>query len=233
MGTRVAPTYANIFMSDFEDRLVYTYPLQPRTWVRFIDDIFFIWDHGWEELDNFIQYLNTVHKTIKFTSECSTTKVNFLDVWAIKRNNGFIVTDLYTKPTDSNNYLHFFSAHPQHCKRGIPLRRICTEDDSFLEHSIRKAKHLLRRKYPKEVITKAFQKAWHTNRADLLTPRDNKDSASPNILVTTFSPGFKALGEVVRGNWDTLGRSCSTRAIHENKFLVAHRRPKNLKDLLV
>ena len=42
MGTRVAPTYANIFMSHFEDKFVYSYPKQPMFWPRFIDDIFLI-----------------------------------------------------------------------------------------------------------------------------------------------------------------------------------------------
>ena len=50
MGTRVAPTYANLFMADLEEQFVYTYKLQPLIWLRFIDDIFFIWPHGQEEL---------------------------------------------------------------------------------------------------------------------------------------------------------------------------------------
>ena len=52
MGTRVALTYANIFMS----RHVYTYPEQPLLWARFIDDIFLIWEHGAEALDKFINH---------------------------------------------------------------------------------------------------------------------------------------------------------------------------------
>ena len=240
MGTRVAPTYANIFMSDFEDRFVYTYPKQPIFWGRFIDDIFFIWEHGAIELKKFIDHLNTVHDTIKFTSETSTSRVNFLDVWVSKGQDGYLRTDLYTKPTDSNNYLHFFSAHPGHCKRGIPLgqflrlRRICSEDEAFVNHCAEKAKHFLRRKYPREVIAEAFQKAWNTNRADLLrTDREDKETQDSNILVTTFNPGFRALGALVKNNWDILGRSCSTRGLFERGILTAFRRPKNLKDILV
>ena len=85
MGTRVAPTYANIFMSDFEDRHVYTYDKQPTLWVRFIDDIFLIWPHGEPELVKFIEHLNSVHRTIKFTSEISKQSVNFLDT--VSSNN--------------------------------------------------------------------------------------------------------------------------------------------------
>ena len=40
MGTKVAPSYANLLMADFEDKFVYTYPDQPFLWLRFIDDMF-------------------------------------------------------------------------------------------------------------------------------------------------------------------------------------------------
>ena len=43
MGTRVTPSYANIFMNDFEERHVYSYHLQPVAWYRNIDDIFCLW----------------------------------------------------------------------------------------------------------------------------------------------------------------------------------------------
>ena len=134
IGTRVAPTYANIFMSDFERKHVYSYPKQPSLWVRFIDDILLIWEHGEEKLLRFISHLNAVHKTIKFTSEISPTKVSFLDTFVILNEDGGISTDLYVKPTDSNNYLLFSSAHPVHCKRRIPysqflrIRRICFKE---------------------------------------------------------------------------------------------------------
>ena len=191
MGTRVAPTYANIFMSDFEDKIVYSYQKQPVFWGRFIDDIFLVWEHGEEELLRFIQHLNTVHETIKFTHEYSHTRVNFLDVWAIKDQQGYMNTYLYTKPTDSNNYLHFYSAHPGHCKRGIPLgqflrlRRICSYNETFLQHSVEKARHLLRRKYPKEIILRASRR--------LGEPRDTnssvkKDRRRKNRVPISWSP---------------------------------------------
>ena len=59
MGTRLAPSFANIFMYPFEDKHVYPYPLKPTVWLRYIDDIFMVWDHGLDELNQFIAHLNT------------------------------------------------------------------------------------------------------------------------------------------------------------------------------
>ena len=80
MGTKLAPSYANLFMTKFEDKYIYTYPLHPQLWKRFIDDIFLIWPHGMNSLTKFIEHLNTVHPTIKFTSDISETRISFLDL---------------------------------------------------------------------------------------------------------------------------------------------------------
>jgi hypothetical protein len=50
MGTKMAPSYAINTLGNFEDLFVYIYHKQPFLWVRYIDDIFVIWQHGEEEL---------------------------------------------------------------------------------------------------------------------------------------------------------------------------------------
>ena len=79
MGTKVAPTIANLVMGDFEHQHVYSYHLQPLIWLRLIDDNFMIWTHGRESLNDFIHHLNSVHPIIKFTYEISETSAIFLD----------------------------------------------------------------------------------------------------------------------------------------------------------
>ena len=37
IGTKLAPSFANLFMGHFEDKFVYSYPLKPFIWKRFID----------------------------------------------------------------------------------------------------------------------------------------------------------------------------------------------------
>jgi len=155
MGTRVAPSFANLFMSHFEDKYVYTYDKQPLKWLRFIDDIFCIWTHGEDELDKFITHLNNSHATIKFTTESGRNNISFLDT-AISIHRGKLVSNLYTKPTDSHNYLLFSSCHPKHTKEGIPysqlirVRRICTYTMDFIENAKMLKQHFIRREYPEK-----------------------------------------------------------------------------------
>jgi hypothetical protein len=134
MGTRVAPSYANLFMADFEETHVFTYQSQPLLYGRFIDDIFLIWTHTREELDNFITFLNSRLPAIKFTADISDTQVSFLDTFVKVAPQGDIITDLYSKP---HNYLLCSSAHPRNIARRIPygqflgVRRICCRIEDY------------------------------------------------------------------------------------------------------
>ncbi len=67
-----------------------------------------IWAHGPDELKTFIDHLNQVHPTLKFTFESSPTQVSFLDTW-VKMEDNFLYTDLFVKPTDTHMYLHCFN----------------------------------------------------------------------------------------------------------------------------
>ena len=55
IGPKFAPPYACIFMDTVETEFLMRQYLQPFIWLRFIDDIFFIWTHREEKL---IQFFN-------------------------------------------------------------------------------------------------------------------------------------------------------------------------------
>ena len=102
-------------MGKLEERMLDSAPCRPWIWWRYIDDIFFIWTSDEESLTRFIDHMNSFHRTIKFTSEYSTTETHFLDV-VIREENGLT---LFVKPTDKHKYLHSASCHPRHCKTSI------------------------------------------------------------------------------------------------------------------
>ena len=155
MGTRMAPSYANLFMGKFEQHAIENAPLKPFVWWRFIDDVFMIWTEGEEHLKDFIRYLNSIHASIQFTHEYSNSShqtLPFLDV-QVHLSNNHIQTDLHTKPTDKHQYLLKTSCHPNHTKQTIPfslflrIRRICSTDAFFDKRSEELIKHLVQRGY--------------------------------------------------------------------------------------
>jgi hypothetical protein len=242
MGTRVAPSFANLFMADFEDKYIYTHPNQPLVWMRYIDDIFLVWQHDSEELETFLKYLNQCHKTIKFTFEHSTEKINFLDTTVKFDESGQLYTTLYCKPTDSHNYLLYDSAHPQHCKNSLPysqllrVRRICSHIEDFDLNAIMICQHFLRRKYPISLLEEAVIKVRRSDRKTLLTPKTTNEQTQCEdklFLITTFTPQDNPLTHVVKKNWQTLGRTSTTQDLYNCKVLFGNRRNKNLRDLLV
>ena len=64
-------------MSDFEVKTLESFERKLMTWWRYIDDIFFIWEHGEESLKDFIEQVHIFHSTIIFTAEYSKEEVNF------------------------------------------------------------------------------------------------------------------------------------------------------------
>ena len=54
MGTKVAPSLANVFMSYFEEKYIYSHDPPPDFYIRFLDDILIGWSHGKEKFDEFV-----------------------------------------------------------------------------------------------------------------------------------------------------------------------------------
>ena len=242
MGTKLAPSYANIFMGDLEQKLLQSAEKEPFFWVRFIDDVFCIWTHGQESLEKFHEHLNSQHPTIKFTKEQSTEKIVFLDTWVKKPpNSNSLEVELYTKPTDTHNYLHFSSFHPGHTKRGGPfgqflrVRRNCTRLDDYDKHSKVMKAHYTDRGYPSQQVEGARQKARQIDRSSLLDPSREKEQKNENIvpLVLTHHMSNQQVRKVVLDNWGIFQYSERCKEIFPEKPLFATRRGTNLRDILI
>ena len=66
-------------MDKVEIDFLETQAVKPLMWLRYIDDMFFIWNESEAKLDKFLENLNNFHPYLKFTSEKSKKSVNFLD----------------------------------------------------------------------------------------------------------------------------------------------------------
>jgi len=237
MGTRVAPTYANMVLSVMEDTFLEEQVLKPKCWFRFIDDICFIWGHGEEELLKFIQAFNNIHTSIQLTYEFSTQFVNFLDT-KVSLKPPSVTFDLYKKPTDSTNYLMNKSCHPAGCKKGfysqlLRLRRNCTELHKFMHHASALREAFITRGYPKEPLDRAITSAGLVARNTLLTPKEHVNSEKRFICVLPYNPHNVNIGRLVSKHWPILQSSTTTSEVFQSRPMIGYRRPKNLSETLV
>ena len=132
--------------------------------------------HGRRErkkLREFIEYLNNAQHTSKFTSKWSTEGIEFLDVTVINES-GMLETDLFVKPTDSRQYLHHASCHPNACKNGIPfaqalrLRRICSKPCFFEKRANDLCVYLTERGYKRNFVESQIETARRMSREESL-----------------------------------------------------------------
>ena len=146
----MAPSYANIFMGDLEERLFLSSLKQHLSWFRFKDDVDMKWMHSDKELNGFFEHANSFHPSIKFTHEMSKTKLAFLDTTTTVKE-GNIISDLYSKPTDKHQYLSPSSCHPKQCFKSTPvsqairIKRICSTVESTKQRLGELRHHLKRR----------------------------------------------------------------------------------------
>lgn len=111
MGNCLSPFIANLFMSNFEMEFKREAKYFPRVWIRYVDDIFAIFDIKNIDLNTFLDQLNSKHPSIKFTLEKETkNSLPFLDTLVIRSNNK-IEIDIYRKETNVNRFITMDSNH--------------------------------------------------------------------------------------------------------------------------
>ena len=141
MGKIFAPSYADIYMSVWEEEALSKCDKRPLLFYRYLDDIFGIWQHSESDFWQFFDILNSHHESIKLKATIDSQSIDFLDVTTYKGDNfstdRLIDTKVYFKPTDSHQLLHKQSYHPKHTFRGVIksqfLRffRICNNKKDF------------------------------------------------------------------------------------------------------
>ena len=105
MGTRMAPQYGNILKARLEEDVISDFSLKPLLYLQYLDDIFMILTHDYDNLVQFSEAFNSKHSSIHLTLEWSKTEVNFLDTQVTIIHNK-VQSSLYRKLTDSFTYLH-------------------------------------------------------------------------------------------------------------------------------
>ena len=177
MGPKNACSYADLAMGVIDHKAKFEGTIKPMLWLRYRDDIFDLWTQGVEKLLEFTNYINSLYHTIKLEELVySENSLNVLDLTLLLQD-GFISTDIYSKPTDSHLYLPYNSSHPDHCKKAIPygvalrIRHNCSTNASFVKRCSEYKSYLKQQNYNGNLVDKQFEKAMQLERSDVLKPK--------------------------------------------------------------
>ena len=248
MGTPMAVNYANLFLNKFETQMLNAYErktnLRPLIWMRYIDDIFFIWHHDETSLQDFITFCDNystsmkMKSKIKFETNFSTESVNFLDVNVSMAENS-IKTSLYTKQTDAHLYLNAKSSHPRHIIKNLPkgqfirVRRICSEDSDFDRYACQIKKYFILRGFTEKKLQETIDSVRTIPREELLKEKEKKAEKDPHaIFVCTWHPKLKELPSILNKSFEILKNDPKLCKTFHEKPIVAFRRKKNFKNIL-
>jgi hypothetical protein len=121
----------------------------------------------------------------------------FLDVLIRISTNNNIITDIFSKDTDTHMYLNFRSSHPKHIKINIPFNlasRIITitNTEELRDTRLRELRlYLKNQQYPEEIVEHGVQKALekgpiHTELREQVHVTSNQNNIIP--FVTTYNP---------------------------------------------
>ena len=241
-GTTVAPTYATLTMAYLEfllmDKLINIYSPNvvdyiSNNWLRYLDDGFIAWNKNFGDVDLFINALNSLDDNINFTYEIHEQQVSYLNVLVYKGDHS-LLCDIFYKETDTREYLPFSSCHVHHCKINIPYnlcRTICTivEDPDIMYNRLYELRtHLLKSKYPINIINSAINKAAAMDQIDLRTPRD-KDNSEVLVFVSDYNPKNPTVSHILHNCMSLLKANPLLKEIFGDiKFINSKREPPSL-----
>lgn len=210
MGKRFSPAYANIYMAKWEKECFQKSNQLPEAYYRYLDDIWGIWNHSWEDLERFTTILNNHHPSIKVKLTWDRKQIIFLDTVIFKGENflktGKLDSKIYFKTTDSHQFLHKHSFHPKHTFTGIlkaqltRFNRICSNTTDRDQATQTLFQALRKKKYPRSLLQKI--------KKEVFQPKDTNTNKHTNLhtipLIGPFSQFTLKSHRIIRNNVEQL-----------------------------
>ena len=262
MGTKPAPSYADIFMArKIDDKIIslaQKHSLNNKSplsiFKRFLDDIFSIFKGTTKDLHKLFDEMNQIHKSIKFTMNHSSprnepdvdrcqcklqTSIPFLDVLC-SIQKGKIDTDLYRKDTDRNMYLLPTSCHPPSCTKNIPFSlclrivRICSKPENREKQFLNLKELMENRGYSEMTINRAIDRARGIPRSVALRRVLKRQNDKRPVFALTYDPRLPAIQSIQAKHWRSMvGQDPYLSEVFEQPPLTAFRRQRNIRDHLI
>ena len=245
MGSPISPLITNLFMEEFEVKVLRTTP-HPCLWLKFVDDIYVM--QKAEHSQKCLHHINTQDPHIQFTMEEPNQDgwLPFLDTHIPPDPNNTLITTVYRKPTHTDQYLHWDSNHVIGAKYSVfntlaHRAKVVSHNQQSLHKEldhIRKALQAcqfptwtlnrLQQKFPK-VWTQAPNQQW--TKFHGIQPNNNAGTISDinNKNISIMVPCIHGLGEKFKRTCNNKGIKVHLKAQTLLKHSLWHPRTTNCK----
>ena len=213
IGKSISGPIADIFMIWFEEEYVFNESNEflpyLKTWKRYRDDVYILWNGGSESLDCFFWQLNYKHSRIEFTIEREVAGVlPFLDL-SIKRLHNKLITKVYRKDTHTQRYAHWRSNMSKNCKLGVlkglihRAHQLCDLKEDLLCELQLLRDVFVSNGYPRKLVERTINNSWKVelkkqiyaslDEEDIL--HQNEEDENPGYFETLQAPYIAGFSE--------------------------------------
>lgn len=246
MGSRFAPSFANLYMGDFESEFIYQnlkWKDQIIYYKRYIDDLVFVWKGNNITFNDFTASLNNNNWGLTFSGECNNNTLNYLDITLYIDNNK-VCTKNYFKQVDCNSFLDYKSQHHRKWLNNIPfgqfrrIRRNCTKNGDYVAQGGILRKRLKEKNYPTKIIDEAYTRASKLTQRYCITPKTTSQEPKPtkgdykHSFITTYNHNQRHIRSILEKHWHILKSDPYLCDLIPDKPLMIFRRAQTIKNIL-
>ncbi|MCP4392663.1 MAG: hypothetical protein GY804_00055, partial [Alphaproteobacteria bacterium] len=207
----------------------------PKIWLHYVDDIYcLLSDDDFDELDYILAQLNQIHPFINFTIEKEEhNTLPFLNVLCSSNQQGGFTTTVYRKPTHTNLYVRWDSAHPPSQKVGIfctllhQAKLICSTPLFYKQEEEFLFQTFLELGYPRDLLCKTILKFQHSSVA-FSNPKEQTTDESKTYRTILSLPYVPNISERIGRAW----KKCAKGLKNPIPYTIVLRPVRKLKSFL-
>ncbi len=243
MGQKSSGSICNLVVHELENKILKLTPYI-HTLYRYMDDTLVFWTGSLQQLKDFVNEINTLHETLKFTYEASETSIQFLDLVLYKgtrfKETGILDIKCHTKKTETGQFLHRTSSHPRSVFKGFlrgEIMRYARNNnnmDTFREKKEFFMQKLTNRGYTESELLDADLSINLGDRSTYIQEKP-KSLEIPLVFKTTYFPHMsgKHIKNAIMKHWHMIGDHDHLKTIFPKPPIVAYSRTNSLRDTLV